>query len=175
MKTVSCRASKNCRFGLGAYDLDILMKLRKRAKSNNVRMVDKTQTVELLTDGGRVIGAVGFDITNGTYRIFKSKATVLANGACNWMATNMWMSGRGDGVAAAYRAGAEMRNAEISNFYNIGLRGNMSSIVGGQYALYNGLGEYIPPRYCKDFEPDFDINIFLGMEDEIREGRGPFF
>ena len=160
-------------WALTAYDLDIMLKLRKLAKKNGVRMVDKTQSVELLTDGNAVTGAVGFDITNGTFRIFKSKATVIASGSCNWMATNMWYSGRGDGVAAAYRAGARMRNGEISNFYIIGLRGNMSSIVGGQYALYNDLGEYLPPKYCKEWEPDFDINIFLGMEKEVMEGRGP--
>ena len=160
-------------WALCAYDLDILLKLRKRAKKNGVRMVNKTQCVELLTDGNRVTGTVGFDITNGTFRIFTGKATVIANGSCNWMATNMWMSGRGDGIAAAYRAGAEMRNAEISNFYNLGLRGNMCSIVGGQYALYNAFGEYISPRYTKEFEVDFDINIFLGMEEEIMAGRGP--
>ena len=160
-------------WALCAYDLDILMKLRRLAKKNGVRMVNKTQSVELLTEGDAVTGAVGFDITNGTYRVFKSKATVIANGSCNWMATNMWYSGRGDGIAAAYRAGAQLRNAEISNFYNIGLRGNMSSIVGGQYALYNDLGEYISSKYCKEWEPDFDINIFLGMEKEIMEGRGP--
>ncbi|MBN2041962.1 MAG: FAD-binding protein [Spirochaetes bacterium] len=160
-------------WALCAYDLDILQKLRKLAKKNNVRMIDKTQSVELLTDGNTVTGAVGFDLTNGIFRIFTAKATVIANGSCNWMATNMWYSGRGDGVAAAYRAGAELRNSEISNFYNIGLRGNMSSIVGGQYALYNAYGEYIPSKYCKEWEPDFDINIFLGMEKEVMEGRGP--
>lgn len=160
-------------WALCAYDLDIMLKLRKQAKKNGIRMVNKTQTVELLTDNNAVTGTVGFDITNGTFRIFKARATVIANGTCNWMATNMWMSGRGDGIAAAYRAGAEMRNAEISNFYNIGLRGNMCSIVGGQYALYNNLGEYLAPSYTKEFEPDFDINIFLGMEKEVMEGRGP--
>jgi succinate dehydrogenase / fumarate reductase, flavoprotein subunit len=160
-------------WALTAYDLDILLKLRRLAKKNGVKMIDKTQSVELLTDGDAVTGAVGFDITDGTFRIFKSSATIIANGSCNWMATNMWYSGRGDGVAAAYRAGARMRNGEISNFYNIGLRGNMSSIVGGQYALYNDLGEYLSPKYCKEWEPDFDINIFLGMEKEIMEGRGP--
>ena len=160
-------------WALCAYDLDIMRKLRTMAKKHGVRMVDKTQSVELLTDGNRVVGAVGFDLIDGTYRIFQSKAVVIANGACNWMATNMWYSGRGDGIAAAYRAGAQMRNAEYSNFYNIGLRGNMSSIVGGQYALYNAHGEYLPPKYCKEFEPDFDIGIFLGMEKEVMEGRGP--
>lgn len=160
-------------WALCAYDLDIMRKLRKIAQKYGVKMVDKTQSVELLTDGNRVVGAVGFDLVDGTYRIFQAKSVIVANGSCNWMATNMWSSGRGDGIAAAYRAGAEMRNAEFSNFYNIGLRGNMCSIVGGQYALYNALGEYIAPKYCKEFEPDFDIGIFLGMEKEIMEGRGP--
>lgn len=160
-------------WALCAYDLDILTKLRKVAKKLGVKMIDKTQTVELLTAGNRVVGAVGFHLIKGDYRIYNAKSVVIANGSCNWMATNMWYSGRGDGIAAAYRAGAEMRNAEFSNFYNIGLRGNMSSIVGGQYALYNALGEYIPKKYCKEFEPDFDIGIFLGMEKEVMEGRGP--
>lgn len=160
-------------WALCAYDLDILLKLRKLAKKNKVKEANKTQIVELLKEGDRVVGAVGFDVETGQYRIFKGKSVIIANGSCNWMATNMWFSGRGDGIAASYRAGAEMRNAEFSNFYNIGLRGNHSSTVGGQYALYNDLGEYLAPKYCADFEPDFDINIFLGMEKEVMEGRGP--
>jgi succinate dehydrogenase / fumarate reductase flavoprotein subunit len=160
-------------WSLCAYDLDIMDKLRKMAVKQGVKMVDKTQSVELLTEGNRVVGAIGFSILDGTYRIFKGKSVVLANGSCNWMVTNMWYSGRGDGIAAAYRAGAEMRNAEFSNFYNIGLRGNMSCMVGSQYALYNEDDEYLAPRYCKDNEPDIDIGILLGMEKEVMEGKGP--
>jgi len=160
-------------WSLCAYDLDIMDKLRKAAVRRGVRMVDKTQSVELLTDGGRAVGAVGFSILDGTYRVFKSKSVVLANGSCNWMVTNMWYAGRGDGIAAAYRAGAEMRNAEFSNFYNIGLRGNMSCPVGSQYALYNDDDEYLAVKYCKDAECDIDIGILLGMEKEVMEGKGP--
>ena len=61
----------------------------------------------------------------------------------------------------------------ISNFYNLGIRGNMSAIVGGQYALYNSEGEYLAPKYCDDFEVDIDIGILLGMEKEVMEGKGP--
>ena len=160
-------------WSLCAYDIDVLEKLRKVALKLGVRTMDKTQFVELLTDGNRAAGAVGFDLITGQYRIFKARAVVLATGACNWMLTNMWYSGRGDGIAAAYRAGAEMRNAEFSNFYNLGVRGNMSAIVGGQYALYNSDGEYLAPKYCADFEVDIDIGILLGMEKEVMEGKGP--
>jgi succinate dehydrogenase/fumarate reductase flavoprotein subunit len=160
-------------WSLCAYDLNVLEKLRKVAIKLGVKTMDKTQFVEILTDDNRAVGAVGFDLITGEYRIFKAKAVVLATGACNWMLTNMWYVGRGDGIAAAYRAGAEMRNAEFSNFYNLGVRGNMSAIVGGQYALYNGEGEYLAPKYCADFEVDIDIGILLGMEKEVMEGKGP--
>jgi succinate dehydrogenase / fumarate reductase, flavoprotein subunit len=160
-------------WSLCAYDLNVLEKLRKVALKLGVKTMDKTQFVEILTADNRAVGAVGFDLIHGEYRIFKAKAVILATGSCNWMLTNMWSSGRGDGIAAAYRAGAEMRNAEFSNFYNLGTRGNMSAIVGGQYALYNSEGEYLAPKYCADFEVDIDIGILLGMEKEVMEGKGP--
>ncbi len=160
-------------WSLCAYDIDVLEKLRKVAIKLGVKILDKTQFVDILTDGNRAAGAIGFDLIKGEYRILKARAVVLATGACNWMLTNMWYSGRGDGIAAAYRAGAGMRNAEFSNFYNLGVRGNMSAIVGGQYALYNSEGEYLAPKYCADFEVDIDIGILLGMEKEVMEGKGP--
>ncbi|MBI5440842.1 MAG: FAD-binding protein [Deltaproteobacteria bacterium] len=162
-------------WSLCAFDLDIMEKLRKAVVRLGVRTVDKTQSVELLTsrDGRRVTGAVGFDLIDGSFKIFKGKAVVLATGTCCWMVAHMWSAARGDGIAAAYRAGAEMRNAEFSNFFNLGLRGNMATPVGGQYALYNEEGEYLAPKYCKDGEIDIDIGILLGMEKEVMEGKGP--
>ena len=160
-------------WSLCGFDLDMMQKLKKRASQQGVRTVDKTQIVELLTNSGQVVGAVGFSLLDGTYRIFKAKSVIMATGSCNWMVTNMWYSGRGDGIAAAYRAGAQMRNAEFSNFYNIHLRGNMSALVGGQYALYNNAGENLASKYCADFECDIDIGILLGMEKEVMDGKGP--
>ena len=160
-------------WSLCAFDLDILTKLKKMSSKLGVKMVNKTQSVELLTDGTRVVGTVGFDLITGAFKIFTGKSVVLANGSCNWMVANMWMSGRGDGIAAAFRAGAEMRNAEFSNFYNLGIRGSQSCPVGGQFALYNADGEYLAPKYCSEFEHDIDLGIILGMEKEVAEGRGP--
>jgi len=160
-------------WSLCGFDLDILMRLRKLALKHKVKFVNKTQSVELLTEGGRAVGAVGFDLITGQYKIFKAKAVVNATGSCNWMVANMWTAARGDGIAAAWRAGAVMRNAEYSNFYNLGIRGSQSCPVGSQYALYNADGDYIPPKYCDECEHDIDIGIILGMEKEVLEGRGP--
>jgi hypothetical protein len=49
----------------------------------------------------------------------------------------------------------------------------MSSLMGGQYCIYNDDNDYLAPKYTKPFEPDVDIGIFLGMEKEVMEGRGP--
>lgn len=160
-------------WALCAVDLDLMDKLRAAAIKAGVKTVDKTQIVELLTDGKKIAGATGFSILEGTFRVFSAKAVVLATGSCDWMVTNMWSSARGDGIAAAVRAGAELRNAEFANFYNIGLRGNHSCQVGAQYALYNDNGERLAPKYCAEWEPDIDIGILRGMEREVAEGRGP--
>lgn len=160
-------------WSLCGFDLDWMDKLRKIAVKLGVRMVNKTHVTELLTQGDRVVGAVGFDITNGAFRIFKSKATFLTTGGSSYMVPNMFYSSRGNGIAAAYRAGAQMRNAEYGNFYNLQLVGNNSQLAGGQFAIYNNTGENLAKKYCKEYECDIDIDLILGMEKEVMEGKGP--
>jgi succinate dehydrogenase/fumarate reductase flavoprotein subunit len=160
-------------WSLCALDLDLMEKLRKLAVKLGVKMMDKTQSVELLTEGDRVVGSVAFNLLNGRFSIFKAKTVLLATGSCCWMVMNMWSSARGDGIAAAYRAGAELRNAEFGNFYNLHLRGNMAPLTGCQYALYNSEDEYLSQKYCAEFECDIDRGIILGMENEVAEGKGP--
>lgn len=160
-------------WALCALDLDLMDKLRAQMAKLGIKTVDKTQVVELLTEGDHIAGATGFSLLDGGFRVFTAKAVVLATGSCCWMVTNMWSSARGDGIAAAIRAGAELRNAEYSNFYNMGIRGNHSCQVGAQYSVYNSLGERLAPKYCAELEPDIDVGMLRGMEKEVAEGRGP--
>ena len=161
-------------WSLCAVDLDLLFKLHDVANKLGIKFVNKVQTIELLKQGDKVVGAVGFDIVTGECKIFKAKATIVATGSCCWNVMHMWTSARGDGIAAAWRAGAEMRNAEFSNFYNVGLPGGQAVQVGSQYSLYNSCGQRLADLgYTKPNECDFDIGIFLGMEKEVMEGRGP--
>jgi len=164
-------------WSLVATDMDMMLPLRARVRKLGAKTMNKVQVVELLRQDDRVVGAVGYNITDGRFYIFKAKATVLANGSCNfkWPPQRMWAAGTGDGIAAAYRAGAEMRNAEYAiSSYPTTESGALGII---QYHLFNKAGENISKKYMPGpgeiNEPDYSLGLVLGIEKEIAEGRGP--
>lgn len=161
------------KWSIVGIDLDILVPLRKKARKLGAKTLNKVQVVDLLTNGGRVVGAVGFNIIDGRFYIFKSKSTILANGSCNYKMERMWSSANGEGIAAAYRAGAEMRNAEFGNFYDILIKDQNSPAVGSQAWILNANGDQLVKLYGAQDEPDIALATILGMEKEIKEGRGP--
>lgn len=160
-------------WSLAAADLDMMQPLRAKADSLGVRLLDKTLVVDLLKRAGRVTGAAGFSLLDGRFSVFNAKATILANGDCDFGVMRMWANACGDGIAAAYNAGAEMRNAEFGNFYDVVNKGTGIPIVFGYNSLYNAQGEKISAKYIQGPQPDIPISIILGMEKEVLEGRGP--
>jgi aspartate oxidase len=63
--------------------------------------------------------------------------------------------GRGDGIAAAYRAEAEMRNAEFSSFTNMIYTANHAVAMNSERFMYNAKGENFTGRYSSS--PQLDI------------------
>jgi succinate dehydrogenase/fumarate reductase flavoprotein subunit len=161
------------KWSIVGIDLNILIPLRKKARKMGAKMLNKIQVVDLLTQNRRVVGAVGFNIIDGRFYIFKAKSTLLANGSCNYKVERMWSAANGDGIAAAYRAGAEMRNAEFGNFYDILIKDQDSPAVGSQAFIYNANGDQLVKLYGAENEPDIALATILGMEKEINEGKGP--
>jgi succinate dehydrogenase/fumarate reductase flavoprotein subunit len=162
-------------WSLAAADLDMMQPLRSKAVGLGVKLLDKTQVVDLLKQGDRITGAVGFNLLDGSFAVFNAKATILANGDCDFGVMRMWANACGDGIAAAYNAGAEMRNAEFGNFYDVTNRGTGIPIVFSFNALTNARGENISSKYIQGPQPDIPISIILGMEKELMEGRGPIY
>lgn len=163
-------------------DLDLLLHMARHAKRLGVRFMEKVSVVDLLTDGDRVVGAIGFSLLDGTTYIYKAKAVILANGGQNWGIMRMWSSGRGDGIAAAYRAGAKMRNAEFGSFVNMVHVETKMVAYGAEDCLYNSKGERLGSRAqlaegLKTVVGGVDIggHDALYMYWEVRQGNGPIY
>jgi succinate dehydrogenase/fumarate reductase flavoprotein subunit len=82
-------------WSLAAADLDMMQLLRAKTAKAGVKLLDKTQVVELLKQDGRVTGAAGFNLLDGRLVVFNSKATILANGDCDFGVMRMWANACG--------------------------------------------------------------------------------
>jgi succinate dehydrogenase / fumarate reductase flavoprotein subunit len=159
-------------------DIDMMLPMRAIARKMGTKILNKIHVVELLKTDNRVAGAVGFDIISGRFYIFKAKATVLANGSCGYKVRRFWSAGTGDGIAAAYRAGAEMRNAEYGNLYGHTVFQETDSGMVGSAFLVNAQGENLPKKYLPDTGPAgvfLPVKLAVGLEKEVAEGRGPIY
>ncbi|MBC7253213.1 MAG: FAD-dependent oxidoreductase [Actinobacteria bacterium] len=160
-------------WGLAGVDLDMCVHLRRRASELGCRFMDKTAIVELLKSGDRVTGAIGFDVRDGSCRLVLARATILATGSQNYRVMPMWSCGRGDGIAAAYRAGACMRNAEFGSFVNMIHVASREVIFGAEDHMFNARGEDISSRYRPGIQPDICAMSAVGWYLEHVEGRAP--
>ncbi len=159
-------------------DIDLMLPLAAKARKMGTRFFNKIHIVDLVKQSNKIIGAVGFDIITGKFYVFKSKAIVLANGSCGYKIRRFWIAGTGDGIAAAYRAGAEMRNAEYGNLYGHTVYQDTDSGMVGYQFLVNSLGENLPKKYLPDEGPTgvfLPVQLAVGLEKEVAEGRGPIY
>jgi succinate dehydrogenase/fumarate reductase flavoprotein subunit len=158
---------------LVAIELDYVREVRKYARKLAIKFVDRVGMVDLLTDGGRVAGIVGYDIDSGAQRVFGAKAVVLACGNQCYRVMPMWSPARGEGVAAAFRAGAKFANCEYGSFYNWTFLDHFESEMGVEYALYNDRGENIGLPTIKEVHPDINAESLAEWYKHTVAGNGP--
>jgi len=172
---------------LTGVDADFLLRMTNTAKRQGCRFMDKIAVTDLLTKDGKVVGAVGFSMLNGDKYIFKAKAVILANGNQNYRATPMWACGRGDGIAAAYRAGCDMRNGEFGTFRQISYTDALTEVPSAEDYLFDAEGNYLSPKYRPWLQQEenldkrgwmvYDSNAmsYVGMYLETKDGNGPLY
>ena len=153
-------------------ELDIMEVLRKVAVKAGIKMVNKVQITDLINQGGHIAGAVGFGLIDMDFYVFKAKTTIIATAGADYKC-GMFNS-YGDGVAAAYRAGAEMRNAEFANMFDVADVRTAIPCYGGHHLVHNALGENISDKYAPN-AADVCVRLAVGMEKEVIEGRGPLY
>jgi succinate dehydrogenase/fumarate reductase flavoprotein subunit len=154
-------------------DLDITIKLRRTAEKMGVRFLDKVAVSDLLTTDNRIAGATGYSILDGTFYTFNAKSVILATGSQNYRIGPMWGSGRGDGIAAAYRAGAKMRNPEFGNFAQLVRVKSHREVVFGENYMYNKLGEHITKNFRSGPEPDISSTAIAEWFMQMSMAKGP--
>jgi len=167
------------------YDQDkFLIKLKSAVVKRGVRLLDKLFMVDLLRDNDRVVGAIGFGLIDGKTYIFRAKSTIIASGGCMPQGHRFFVVNTGEGVAMAYRAGAELRNIEFGVTYGFGYKEGELRRRSPTYLFYeNALGERFMSRYYPELLSGLRSGQELGgffsivdaMAKEVRAGRGPIY
>ena len=104
--------------------LEIQRTLLRRARELEVPIVDTIYITRLLESDGRIFGAYGFDIVDGTPIVIHADAVILAAGGH----TRIWRNtssrrdeNTGDSFRLAALAGAKIRDAELVQFHPSGI------------------------------------------------------
>ncbi|MDZ7814441.1 MAG: L-aspartate oxidase [Planctomycetota bacterium] len=87
-------------------------------ENDRITLVENTFAIDLLTDGGKCMGALVFN-DQRRFKIISARTTVLATGGlCQvYRETSNPENATGDGIAMAYRAGARMEDMEFVQFH----------------------------------------------------------
>ncbi|MCW2288418.1 succinate dehydrogenase / fumarate reductase flavoprotein subunit [Leucobacter luti] len=164
--------------------LEIQRTLMRRAAELQVPIVDTIYITRLLTSEGRVFGAYGFDIVDGSPVLIHADAVILAAGGH----TRIWRNtssrrdeNTGDSFRLAALAGGKIRDAELVQFHPSGILepAEAAGLLVSEAArgeggiLRNALGE----RYMEKYDPErMELStrdrVALASYTEIVEGRG---
>ena len=156
-------------------DLDFVTHLTNRALEKGVRILERVYFTDLLKDGDRVVGAVGFHVDTLEFYIFRAKAVILAANGFNLNVGGMFFSGAAPTIAA-YEAGAEMRNAEQCVYTDMCFRNTKIYIYGMYSLIFNKNGENLVQKYDPNsFPEDVSTKVLLGMYKEALAGNTPFY
>jgi succinate dehydrogenase / fumarate reductase flavoprotein subunit len=157
----------------------ILDTLWEQCLQRNTQFYDEFQVLSLMVENGRCHGVVAYELATGELHTFYSKAVLLATGGAGkiFKTTSNAFASTGDGMALAYRAGAQLEDMEFVQFhptgiYKLGIL--ISEAARGEGGiLLNRDGERFMERYApviKDLAPRDMVSRCI-ME-EVRAGKG---
>ena len=103
--------------------LEMIRTLQDHGIHTGMEVHMECTVLSLLMDSGRVAGAFGYDRERGHFILWSAKAVVIATGGIGRafkVTSNSWEY-TGDGLAIAYRAGAELLDMEFVQFHPTGM------------------------------------------------------
>jgi len=103
--------------------LEMIRTLQDHGIHQGIEVHAEHTILTLLKDGGRVVGAFGYDREKGRFVTFHAKAVILATGGIGrafQVTSNSWEY-TADGQALAYQAGAALLDMEFVQFHPTGM------------------------------------------------------
>ena len=103
--------------------LEMIRTLQDHGIHQGMEVHMECTVLSLLMDNGRIAGACGYDRERGRFQLWEAKAVVLATGGIGRafkITSNSWEY-TGDGLALAYRVGAELQDMEFVQFHPTGM------------------------------------------------------
>jgi L-aspartate oxidase len=153
-----------------ATGFEVMRAIIERARqAENVSIWDDTFTVDLLTHDGGCVGALLARPRDERILVW-AKQTILASGGCGMVyreTTNPPVA-TGDGMAAAYRAGAQLRDMEFMQFHP-----TILYVAGSSRFLISeavrGEGAYLRDKDGVRFMPEEDPRGELAPRDVVAQ------
>src|SRR5690606_34776413 len=132
-------------------------------RSVGIAIFEDTLTVDLLLENDRCVGAVALDTRTGELKLSKAAAAILATGGIGGIykvTTNPPLL-TGDGMAMAWRAGANLMDMEFVQFHPTAFAKGPShpkfliseAVRGEGGVLLNNRGE----RFMEKYHPDAEL------------------
>ena len=152
--------------------LEMIRTLQDRGVHLGIDVYMECTITHLFKDGDRISGALGYWRESGRFVLYKAKAVVVATGGIGMaykITSNSWEY-TADGMALAYRAGAELIDMEFVQFHPTGMiwpPGVMGILVtegvrGDGGLLKNNKGE----RFMFNYIPDMFRSETAETEEE---------
>jgi succinate dehydrogenase / fumarate reductase flavoprotein subunit len=165
--------------------LELIRTLEDQVLKRDIPFIDEVEITRIFRDpsSGKVSGALGIRNKTGGLLLFKCKVVILGTGGSGrvYQVTSNSYESTGDGLAIAYRAGAELMDMEMIQFHPTGMiapegvRGLLvtEAVRGEGGILTNVKGERFMERYDpKRKELSARDVVARSIYTEIVEGRG---
>ena len=141
--------------------LKILHTLYDQVNKENIDIFNQRFLLDILTKEQKIIGATFLNMRNSQVETFSAKSVIVATGGYAKIygkhSTNS-KSSTGDGLVAAYKAGAILSNLEFIQFHPTALKN--SSILISESA--RGAGGYLvdnnEQRFCDELRPRDEVS-----------------
>ncbi|MCI4348715.1 MAG: FAD-binding protein [Thermoplasmata archaeon] len=159
--------------------LALLQALYERLGTESFTTYEEWDLLRIVVREGRVQGIVAIDRTTGALEEIAARSVVIATGPAGrvYGRTTNAHSCTGDGIAIAYRAGAELKDMEFVQFHPTALLESSILITEGARGeggiLKNAQGERFMARYAPHVLDLASRDVVSrAIITEIQEGRG---